>query len=204
MGARKQKSSGDRPRKQKEIKKDPVFANMPVPPAAKPKEEPKCAACDFNIMEGESYCRACGRPTGYEGPLRAVHDNNETNEDKDEMLEDLGGMEEQVRMGIDVGRAIWPKVKSIVEENQDLLDDVVETVVGVVSDVDDGLSERVDEMMKRNAKRSWNKFNALIVLGFTREEAMQVLLARSDSNAKLGESLGKAVAKALERPEKKV
>ncbi|TSC83101.1 MAG: hypothetical protein G01um101419_252 [Parcubacteria group bacterium Gr01-1014_19] len=202
MGERKSKSSGDRPKKQKEVKKGPVFANMPAPPADKPKEEAECSECGFNIVAGENYCRACGVRTGYEELPRADHDD-EPNEFKDELLGDLGGMEKQVQMGLDVARAVWPTVKKLVEENQDLLVDVVETIVGVVSDVDDGLSERVDEMMKRNAKRNWNKFNALIVLGFTREEAMQVLLAKSDSNAKLGEYIGKAVAKALERPEKK-
>ena len=110
-------------------------------------------------------------------------------------LEDLGEMGQQVQMAIDVGRALWPGVKKLVAENQDLLVEVVATVVGVVSEVDEGLSDQVREMSDRNAKRSWDKFNTLLGLGFTREEAMQVLLAKSDSSAKIGESIAKAISK---------
>ncbi|MEK7641106.1 MAG: hypothetical protein AAB389_03880 [Patescibacteria group bacterium] len=119
------------------------------------------------------------------------------------LTDELGKMGEQVQMGIDIGRALLPKIKELILENQDFLNEVVTTVVGVVSDLDEGLSDQVKAMSDRHAKRSWNKFQELTKLGFTREEAMQVLLAKSDSSAKLNESIAKMVSKALEGPKKK-
>ncbi|MEK7654494.1 MAG: zinc ribbon domain-containing protein [Patescibacteria group bacterium] len=199
--------SGGHPRKPKAVRKVDLFELGPVDQSKE--ETNRCPSCGFSSPENEAHCRECGirlkkdDPTpDLSGPL-TDEEIDAAGGDGDALQETLGELRESAKMGIGVARAVWPEIEKLVEENKDLLVDVVETVVGVVSDLDEGLSDQVNEMMKRHAKRSWDKFNTLLGLGFTREEAMQVLLTKSDSNAKLNESIAKMVSKALEGPKKK-
>ncbi len=105
---------------------------------------------------------------------------------------------EIVKVVVSQARAMMPEAKKWVKENSDLVSDAVSCLLDVVLDVGKGLNKQNAELTALSAKWKMQSMKALMKEGFSRAEAMQIILAQvshSTNWANLVNNMGKKSAK---------